>query len=465
MNTRDSKQENMGNASIALILALAFVFALSTAFDVRYDNGAQSVQATSTATTTVTVLNLPPNWVVTAREVTASATNTPTNSGSVISWTATAEDNNSENYRLLICMSSSTPNATIPQCGGGVNDQWAISPWTASGDAAIASTTTSNEWAESNNWYGYICDDNAGLPRCNDIMYNGLHEPGPASATSSPFVVNRRPILTIAADDSPAFPGDVVVWTSSSSDPDILRNPLGDPIKLHVCRTPNFNTSIPGCTDGHWASSTDFVQSNAGATTTIPIPTQAGDLGAYVFVIDERDHVSFGEFSGSDTVLTIGNAPPTISSASIDVWGVFGSSSLQTNLVLTEPEGETQNFVVTLEVEDVNGCLNTANENEISNVEINVFRSGVGTSSCSVSGDYNPNNCYVHENPQFNPACVQTAASCTANDWTAIDWECTFPLWYIADATDLGSQFESEDWRASARAIDSGTCHGHIRNR
>ncbi len=449
----------MGNVSVALMLALAFVFALSVAFDTRHDASTHSVHATSTATTTVTVLNTPPDWVITARELVESSTSTPTNSGDVVTWTARATDNNNERYKLLICRSSSTPNPTVPECGGGPTDQWAVSPWTDSGVDAIATTTTSNDLPESNDWYGYICDENPGVPRCNDIMYNGLHEAGPPSGTSSPFVVNRRPILTFASDDSPAFPGDVVNWFSTASDPDTLRNPAGDLLSLHVCRTPNFDPSIPGCVDGHWASSTAFVQNDPGASTTIPIPTQAGDNGAYVYVIDEFNHVSFGGWTGSSTVLTVGNVPPTINSSSIDLWGVFGSSSLNRNLVLSEPEGETQNFVVTLEVTDENGCLNLANENEIADVQINVYRSGV-SAACSAgdyaAGNYNANNCYVHESQQFSPTCVQTAPSCTANDWANLEWECTFPLWYIADATDTGSQFPSEDWRVTARAIDSG---------
>jgi hypothetical protein len=460
MSTKKNvNKTNTGKMGIALVLALAFVLALSAVFDIHNDSGAQSVHATSTATTTVRVLNTPPDWVITARELVESSTSSPTNSDATVSWTARATDNNGERYRLLICRSSSTPNALVPECGGGSSDQWAISPWTESGQDAVASTTASESWSESNSWYGYICDENPGVPRCNDIMYNGLHEPGGPSGTSSPFVVNKRPSLTFASDDSPAFPGDVVTWTTTASDPDTLRNPLGDLLQLHVCRTPNFDPSVPGCVDGHWASSTSFVQSNPSASVTVPIPTQAGDNGAYVYVIDQFNHVSSGGWTGSSTVMTVGNIAPTIASSSIDLWGVFGSTTLNRNLVLTEPEGETQNFVVTMEVTDENGCLNLSSNNEIENVQINVYRSGV-SGACSAgdfaAGNYNANNCYVHESVQFNPTCIQTASSCTANDWTGIEWECTFPLWYIADATDLGSQFPGDDWRVSARAIDSG---------
>jgi hypothetical protein len=53
---------------------------------------------------------------------------------------------------------------------------------------------------------------------------------------------------------------------------------------------------------------------------------------------------------------------------------------------------------------------------------------------------------------------VPTAA-CTATTHT-VTWECTFPLWYIADPTDSGSLYPGEDWRASARATDDNAAVG-----
>jgi len=445
-----------GKVTVAMLLSLVCVLVLSLMFDVRQGGPAQSAQATSTATTTVTVLNTPPTWDVTARENPASATTTPTNTGDDVTWTATASDSNGEDYYLLICKSSSTPNPVGPACGGGSADTWAISTSTVSGSPASVSTTTLYAWAENQSWYGYICDDNGGSPQCNETMYNGLHESGPASATSSPFVVNRPPTLDLAADDSPTAPGGTVTWTTTSNDPDSVGG--ADTIQLHVCETAGFDPTVPACTGAQIATST-FAASNVSTSTTLAVPYQDGDNDAYVYLVDEHGHAATSTWHGSSTILSVANVAPYIASTSIELYDVFGSTTLDTTLALTEPEGETQNFVAVFDVTDENGCLSGAPGNEITDVDINVFRSGVGGvvgAGCDASGEYNANNCYTHTNSFWTPTCVQTAASCTASDWNNITWECTFPLWYIADPTDAGSQFAGEDWRVSARATDDG---------
>jgi len=284
---------------------------------------------------------------------------------------------------------------------------------------------------------------------------------GSGSATSSPFIVNHRPTITTVADDSPKLPGEVVTWTSTAGDPDSVGG--DDTVQLHVCQTLGFDPTVPSCTGVQWATST-YIADNPSATTSISIPTQDGDVDAYVYLLDEHGHTSVSAWQASSTVLTIQNADPYVASSTIELYDVFGSTTLDTTLALTVPEGETQNFVAVFDVTDENGCLNTLSGNEITDVDINVFRSGVGGAvgfGCDSSGEYNANNCYTHTNAQWTPTCVQTAASCTANDWNNITWECTFPLWYIADPTDVGSQFAGEDWRASARATDDDAATGN----
>ncbi len=451
-----------GHIVLTMALALLFVVALSFLIDARPGGSTLSAQATSTATTTVTVLNTPPAWTVTARESVASATSTPTNSGDTVTWTAVGTDSNGEDYYLLICKSSSTPtpSAGPPVCGGGTTDIWAVSTSTLSGSVASVSTTTAESWAETNAWYGYICDNNPGSAECNPTMYNGLHEGG-ASATSSPFMVNHRPTITTVADDSPQLPGDIVTWTSTAGDTDIAGG--DDTVQLHVCQTAGFDAGIPACTGTQWATST-FIADNPSATTSIPVPYQDGDHDAFVYLIDEHGHVSVSAWQGSSTVLTVANAAPYVASSSIQLYDVFGSTTIDTTLALTEPEGETQNYVVVFDVTDENGCQNLSAGNEVTDVDINVFRSGAGGPTgllCDASGEYNANYCYTHTNSFWTPVCVQTAASCTASDWNNITWECTFPLWYIADPTDVGSEYPGEDWRASARATDDDASTGN----
>lgn len=452
-----------GKATIATILSLVGVFALITLFGTQQSGYVSSVQATSTATTSVTVVNTPPAWTENASEYWPSATSTPTNSGSTTRWTAIGTDSNLENYYLLICKSSSTPTAVdgaAPVCGGGGINQWSVSTSTISGTRAFAATTTAESWAERNDWYAYICDSTAGDPRCNAIMRNGLHESGAASATSSPFMVNHRPTIDVAADDSPLVPGSTVTWTTTAGDNDSEGG--DDTIQLHVCKAQDFDATIPACGGGgFWASST-FVTDNPTATYDIEIPSQDTDYPAYVYIVDEHDHpasVGTHPWHSSSTVLTVDNAAPYVSSSTIQLYDVYGTTTTDQLLALTEQEGQTQNFVLEFEVNDDNSCEVFGGGDEITDVDINVFRSGKGGAlgaGCDATGEFDANDCYTHTatSTWWTPVCYQVPGTCSGDTDSTVTWECTFPLWYIADATDAGSFFAGEDWRGSARGTD-----------
>lgn len=455
-----------GKATVATMLSLLCVLALAIVFDVQNGGHADSAMATSTATTSVTVLNTPPAWTVTARELYASATTTPTNSGTSTVWVATATDSNGENYYFVVCKASSTPTANAsaaPVCGGGLSNQWGVSASTASGIQAQVSTTTTEAMPEKNDWYGYVCDANAGNPRCNAAMYNGLHEAGGGTptATSSPFVVNHRPTFTAFADDSPTLPGANVTWTSTASDADTIGS--ADTVQLHVCKAADFSTTTLLCgAGGYWASST-FAASNPSTSTTITIPTQDKDFVAYGYVVDTHGHAATGGQQGVDSVLTVANAAPYIASSTITVYDRFGSTTIDTNMNLLTEEGQTSNFVMRFDVSDNNSCLNSVAGNEITDADINVFRSGVGGTygaGCDVTGEFNANNCYTHTNSWWVPTCYQVAGAPCTSGTLSVTWECTFPLWYVADPTDLGSQYPGEDWRGAARATDDDASTG-----
>ncbi len=450
--------QKRGKVALVALLSVVSVFILSVLFDTQEMSSVHSVQATSTATTTVRVLNTPPAWTTTAYEKYDSSTTTPTNVGTSTVWTAQATDSNGEPYYLLVCMSSSTPIAIggqPPVCGGGSTDQWAISALTPSGTFAEVSTTTQVSWNERNPWYAYICDSNAGDPSCNDIMYNGLDD-GTADPQDSPFIVNHPASFTVAADDSPTLPGDTVTWTTTATDTvDTLRGT--DSLQLFVCKSNDFDVSIPGCgPSGAWATSTLFAAGNPSTSTVLAIPLQDTDHDAYVYVVDEFNLAATGAAQGSNTTLTVSNATPYVASSTITVYDV---GMVDTNLRLTTEEGETENFVMRFEVVDDNSCLNAASGNEITDVDINVFRSGVGlldSTGCDEAGEYNANNCYTDTTNASNwsPTCTQVPGDCLGATQASVEWECTFPLWYIADPTDVGSLYAGEDWRGAARATD-----------
>jgi hypothetical protein len=461
MRTRAPQQFNdAGRATLALAFSVVLVLTLAVVFDAGNGGQVSSAQATSTATTTVTVLNTPPAWTLTARELYPSATSTPTNSGTSTVWTAIGTDSNGENYYLLICKASSTPTPTAggaPVCGGGGTNEWAVSAATASGAQAQTSTTTTESFAEKNSWYAYICDGNPGSPRCNATMHNGLDEAGPASATSSPFVVNHRPTFTLAADDSPALPGTVVTWTTTATDTiDVIRG--GDQLELLVCKSNDFSAITSSCgAGGTWATSSWTTAGNPSTSTTLAIPLQDTDHDAYVYIVDAFGHTPSGGWQGSSTVLTVANATPVVASSSLAVYDRFGTTTSDTIMSLTTEEGLTDNFVIRFTVSDDNSCQNAASGNEIAGVNVDIYRSGVGGPyglGCDASGEYNANNCYTDQSPNFVPTCYQVPGSCAGPTQATVDWECTFSMWYVADPTDVGSQYAGEDWRGSARATD-----------
>jgi hypothetical protein len=316
--------------------------------------------------------------------------------------------------------------------------------------------------AEKNDWYAYVCDGNSGNARCNAAMYNGLHEGG-ASATSSPFVVNHRPTFTVFADDSPKLPGEVVTWTTTADDTDTLGG--DDTIKLHVCRAADFNTTTGVCgVGGYWASST-FSTSNPSTSTTITIPTQDKNFNAYGYIIDDNGHVASGGQQGVDSVLTVSNATPYVSSSTIQVYDRFGTTTLDQTMALVTEEGLSTNFVIEFTVNDDNSCQADGGGNEISDADVNVFRSDVGGTyglGCDAIGEFNANNCYTHTatSTWWAPTCYQRSGTCSGSGDASAVWECTFPLWFVADPTDVGSVHAARDWRGSARVTDDDSALG-----
>lgn len=450
-----------GKITVVTTLLGVMVFAFIFLFNIGKQEFQQAI-AQDMASTSVTVLNTPPQWTINAYEVTASATTTPTNSGDVVTWSATAVDTNGEDYQLLICSNTATPtpgtSTTSPTCGVGAI-QWAISATTTSGVAATAATTTSETFppfAERNNWYGFVCDSIDLNARCNNTP-TGVS----AFATGTPFHVNRRPTFTAFWDNSPADPGATVTFTSTSSDPDSIGG--NDTVKLWVCTTSSYNATTNSCGPNGTLASSTFAVGNRTATYTIVIPTQDDDFSAYGYIVDEHGHEAVGGSQGSDSVLTVSNVAPTVSAATIDI-------NNGQPMILTNAATQTPGFILEFTAADNNSCLNASAGEEITGWELSLYRSGIGSSTCdALTGTHDPNNCYISTVPAstWNLNCVATttvANDCNfANDDidTTRQFYCTFPLWYIADPTDATSTvYSAEDWRAEVRAIDDNNATG-----
>lgn len=402
-------------------------------------------------TTSVTVLNTPPVWTIDAEELVASATSTPTNAGQVITWTAVGTDSNADNYYLIICKTSASPTAVsggAPTCGGGVSNQWAASGSTVSGATASAATTTKETFPfniEKNDWYAWICDDNASLAQCNATF----KQIGPGGVTKgSPFVINHPPIFTAIVNSSPVVPGAGITWTSTATDTDLIRG--GDTVQLIVCKANDFTGTSCG-PGGAWATST-FATFNPATTSVMAIPTQDKVYSAFVFIVDNNFAAATSTLQATNSSFTVTNVVPTISASSVTLVDPVHSS---TTIVLSVPNGQSGPYWVQFQATDNNSCLNASSGNEIATVLPNVYRNGSGVSSTTcLGGAYNSNNCYSATSTLSNFVCTQDAGSCSGSSDATATFTCSFSLWYNADPTDTGSVYAALNWAADVTVSD-----------
>lgn len=418
----------------------------------------QKVQAQSgLATTSITVLNTPPQWTVDAQEQVGSSTTTPTNSGTPVRWVATATDSNGAPYFLLICSTNAAPTAnpaasqlvlgTAPPNCASTSTRWAVSPAAASGAQATAATTTLEAWSESNDWYAWICDDDPVNPRCNTTYKQGT------GTTSSPFYVNHRPTFTAFADNSPALPGATVTFTSTSDDADVTGT--ADTVRLFVCSTASFSTTTLSCGATTLASST-YVATNAAATYTISIPTRDTNYGAFGYVVDNHSHLASGGSQGTDSVLTVNNATPFVNSGDITL-------NNGADMSLSVLAGQTTGFDVSFSVSDNNSCRTSTNGDEIVDYVVSVYRTNNSTSSCDAISDYDANDCYTSAlaTTTWNLSCTASTTSCGGPTDLTMVYDCTFPLWYVADPTDASTTpFFGTQWAAAAAGVDDDAATG-----
>lgn len=443
-----------GKVSVFSCVLGLFSFALIFTINISSGTLNKAIAQSDIATTSVTVLNTPPQWTVDAEESYGSSTTTPTNAGDVVTWDAIGTDSNNEPYYLLICSTAATPTANAsaaPSCDSPVN-RWAVSTSTTSGAQATAATTTLASFAEINAWFAWICDDNATNPRCNATVKQGT------GTTSSPFEVNHRPTFTVFTDTSPALPGTTVTFMSTSSDADV--SGTADTVGLIVCAANDYNSTTNLCgAGGTLASSTSYVTANASSTYSVVIPTQDQNYSAFGFVIDNHGFEASGGAQGTNSTLTVQNATPTVATSTFSLNG-------DTNMALTVAAGQTTGFTMQYTVTDNNSCLNAASTSEITSYRMALYRDGSGVSSTTclgdTSGSYNPNNCYTGAvaTTTWNLSCTASSTTCGgATDPTQI-WTCTFPLWYVADPTDgtaTSTQYSTLNWKSAVNAIDDNS--------
>lgn len=461
--------ETAGKITILTALSGVLIFAFVFIFNIGSTELQKAVAAAGTATTTLTVLNTPPVWNVgeEGREEFQSSTSTPTNSGSQVSWIGRATDANGAPYFMIICSTNATPTAgfstttlgTVPPvCAAGT--RFAVSTSTVSGQQARAATTTTEiaPFAESNNWFAWVCDDDPVNPRCSTTYSTGT-----TASNSSPFNVNRRPIFTAFGNNGPVNPGGSLLFTSSSSDPDVVD--AQDFIYLTVCRAATFSTTTKLC----GAANVDFLASttiptllNANATYTLPAIAQDAAYNAFGYIYDQHGHTAIGSTQGATSTFSVNNVAPTITNISLN-GGL--------NMTLSVEAGQTTGFPLSFTANDANSCdaVGGGNADEITRSVVAVLRSGIGTSTCNgTPGSYDPNNCYPSgvATSTWNLTCTASTTSCLPGGADAtMDFNCTFPIWFIADPTDgtaADTPFYAQHWVAGVAGVDNNNATGSM---
>ncbi len=455
-----------GKITILTALTGVSIFAFIFIFNIGKTE-LQKVEAQSgAATTTLTVLNTPPVWTVGSegREAIESSTSTPTNSGTDVTWTGTATDSNGAPYFMIICSTNATPTPQAaadvfnlgtapPVCSGGI--QWGVSTSTISGQVATVSTTTAEAapFGEENDWYAWVCDDDPVNPRCSTEYSQGTD-----ATNSSPFYVNSRPVFTAFGNSSPTDPSEVVVFYSTSTDPDIVEEE--DEIFLIVCSDATYNPNTNECGAGdHIASTSLGALANASSSYTLPNIIQDTDYDAYGYIFDEHGHSASGGAQGTNVQFTVSNVAPTVAGGTISLNG-------GDDLVLTVPGDETTGFTLDFTVADANSCEAVGGGDEITGYVASVFRNGVGTTTCDGSaGSYDPNSCYPSEvdSSVWNISCTASSTSCGGPTDDTMEFSCTFPLWFIADPTDgliTDTPFYDQMWSAGISGIDDDNATG-----
>jgi hypothetical protein len=381
-------------------------------------------------TTSVTVGNSAPSFTVNPAESPASDGTTPTNAGSAVTFTATATDSNSENYYLIICKTNSVTatNGGAPTCGGG---SWCVSSSTSSGSQATCSYTTLTGDAESNAWFGFVCDGNSSAAACSSSSQG-------SGSSGSPFKVNHAPAFTAISNNGPANPGGSIVWSTSVGTTDTDTDTASDTVKLVICKTTGLlNGDCDGGASDRWCTGS-LAANNPTCTYSVPTPTPDTTYTAYAYVVDSHNFGATGGTQGSTSNFTISNVAPVVSSVTVN-----GGSDI------TLTEGTTTAISLTATVTDNNSCQ------DLSTVTASLYRSGITYTGCDTVGEANNNNCYA-----VISCSVGGGNTCDGPDDASASYQCTVNVQYYADPTDAGTQYPTETWKDTVKATDNNSATG-----
>jgi parallel beta-helix repeat protein len=221
--------------------------------------------------------NMVPGFAVPTTD--SSDATTPTNEGSLVTFTATGADVDSDQYTLLVC---TTNDAGAGDCAA---TKICESSLTDSGAAASCTHSTAGEASESYTWYSFACD-----------LYNACSANGNAN---SPYNVNHAPTITAPSIAGTYYTDSTITCTAgTASDTD-----AGDTASVNDYRWYFDNIEVTGQT----ASTLDCSVAGCDKNVVVKCDNRAKD-----------NHDFVGDYSAQSAGNTILNSAPAITSSSSD---------------------------------------------------------------------------------------------------------------------------------------------------
>lgn len=369
--------------------------------------------------TEINVSNTAPVFSVSPFEAVASASTTPTNVGTAVTFRATATDVNEDNYYLAICKTDaiSPGSGSPPTCSGG---QWCRSSATTQGTQASCNYTTLLADVEVNAWFAFVCDG---------TLCSGSDQG--SGDSGSPFEVNHAPTIsgTSAGSGNPQGYGSGYTITVNTTASDSDSSGSSDSTKVVVCAD-NSGATSSGCNGGDDLCSSSLVASDPSCNFDLPATIDDGDYNYYAYVFDSHN---FGTNVASSTY-TVNSTPPIVTSVTLNSGSDITLNDLHTN-------GGVTNVILTATVTDYNSCQ------DLSSVSGYLYRTGITYAGCTAQ---DANNCY------YNVSC--STSDCSGSSDDTATYTCTVSMQYHADPTDGSNSTDSvwyaETWKDTIKAVD-----------
>ena len=395
--------------------------------------------ATNTTNTSVTVSNTLPTFASGGDpyESPASYSGVPVNVGSNITFYATGEDGNNDDYYLAICKSNAvTPgNNTAPTCDDG---SWCISTQTQSGvETSCYYTALQADGEGPHAWYAFICDKVSGGGNCSSANQG-------SGNSGTPFLINRRPSFTQMVDDggggadSGADPGGSMTFTATASDAD--SDDAADTVKLVVCADTT-GATYAGCTGTQLCAST-LAASNPSCILSVASVKENGNYNYYAYVFDSHQLASAGNYISGQ--YSINNSSPVVSNVVVN-----GGTTI------TLLENTTTSVTVTGTVTDSNSCQ------DLTSVISSIYREPTYTyTTCDDQlSEGDPNHCYAEI------SCSVSGGSCSGDTDASADYTCSYAIQFHADPTTgdgtdpTDPSWWADKWKSTLKASDSALNH------